>query len=481
MIPDVFRGIVLALGLLVPVATVSAQDVSSLSPTPPAPSEADDTVGTTQAAQIQTAYEPDVQTLEERIARLESARLETAWQPTAEDCSSCGMNFGYDSGFFFEYQDAQKDQSFKMKFSVRTQFRYSYFASDGPNRSENNFEIERVRPKWQGHIFDPKLEYELQLDIDNDDADRTELYNAFLRYDMTDDLCLENEVALKVGLWKMNMFRQEYTSDGRQMLVDRSMANEFFNIDHSVAMALEGHRDILGMPSFWHVAVLNGFDTDRDRPGRTGALDRNFAYLARMQHDLAGEWGKDEESDLAWHDCPAVRVGWSFANTRVDSDGAGELTNSRLVDSGARLTDTLAGLDEFDLYLYGVDAGYKNQGLSVLTEFYFRHIMNSNVPGTFSKLFDYGYYVQAGYFVLPKKLELVTRYSSIIGDSGSLGGADASADEAGGGLNWYIQGHNLKFQFDVLRYNGAPVSSSSAQLRPGDDGVLYRGQLQWLF
>ena len=109
------------------------------------------------------------------------------------------------------------------------------------------------------------------------------------------------------------------------------------------------------------------------------------------------------------------------------------------------------------------------------------HIMNSNVPGILPKLFDYGYYFQAGYFVIPKKLELTSRYSTIIGDSGSLGTAKASADEVGGGFNWYIYGHNLKLQFDVLHYNGAPVNSSSAQLRPGDDGVLFRSQMQWLF
>ena len=58
---------------------------------------------------------------------------------------------------------------------------------------------------------------------------------------------------------------------------------------------------------------------------------------------------------------------------------------------------------------------------------------------------------------------------------------DANADEVGGGLNWYIHSHNLKSHFDVLRYNGALVSGNYAQLRPGDDGVLCRGQLQWLF
>ena len=56
---------------------------------------------------------------------------------------------------------------------------------------------------------------------------------------------------------------------------------------------------------------------------------------------------------------------------------------------------------------YGVDAGFKYLGFSLLSEYYFRIITNSD-GAALPDLFDRGFYVQAGYFIIPKKLELTS-------------------------------------------------------------------------
>lgn len=427
------------------------------------------------------------ESLEDRIARLERAQQQAA----ADNGSSNGnLRARYDGGFILEQVDpSNSGNSFLLKQNTRFQFRYSHFSSDGANPDENNFEIERIRPKFTGHTFWPHFTYELQLDIDNDDADRVELYNAFLRYDFSAPKGWTHEVALKMGLWKMPLFRQEYTSDGRQMMVDRSMANEFFNIDHSVGIGLEGEVTTGSLPFWWHLVVLNGFDTDHRTPGRTGQLDRNFAYVVRWYSDLMGEWGKDEESDLSFHESAAIRAGLSagYSDVQVtgglDSSGnptTGEQRVFRTTDGGTQLITLAPTLTDFTVWLYGADLGFKYRGLSVVSELYVREIVDA-VGAVVPDLFDYGYYVQAGYFVVPGKVELTSRYSQIVGDSGSLGGDKASADEWGGGFNYYIKKHNLKIQCDVLSYNGSPVGSSSAQLIPGDTGILGRIQAQWAY
>ena len=420
------------------------------------------------------------ESLEDRVARLERAQQQAA----AENGSSNGnLRARYDGGFILEQVDpSNSGNSFLLKQNTRFQFRYSHFSSDGANPDENNFEIERIRPKFTGHTFWPHFTYELQLDIDNDDADRVELYNAFLRYDFSAPKGWTHEVAMKMGLWKMPLFRQEYTSDGRQMMVDRSMANEFFNIDHSVGIGLEGQVKTHWVPFWWHVIVLNGFDTDRRTPGRTGQLDRNFAYVARWYSDLMGEWGRDEESDLSFHEVPAIRAGVSagYSDVQVLGANTGEERVFRVTDTGARLVALAPKLSDFTVWLYGADFGFKYRGLSVMSELYVREIVDA-VGAVVPDLRDYGYYVQAGYFVVPGKVELTSRYSQIMGDSGSLGGDKASADEWGGGFNYYIKKHNLKIQCDVLSYNGSPVGSSSAQLKKGDTGILGRIQAQWAY
>ena len=82
---------------------------------------------------------------------------------------------------------------------------------------------------------------------------------------------------------------------------------------------------------------------------------------------------------------------------------------------------------------------------------------------------------------MSKKFEVFSRWTRIVGDSGSLGLADASADEVAGGAAWWIRGRNLKLLFDVTRVNSSPINDSAVGFRPLDDGILYRTQLQMLF
>jgi hypothetical protein len=236
----------------------------------------------------------------------------------------------------------------------------------------------------------------------------------------------------------------------------------------------------------WEAALFNGFQTQRFVPDGSGELDRNFAYAARVYSDVVGEWGQDGEPDLSWHELPAVRVGGAVAFSRLDRRDAfspmrSEFLTPRVVDQGATLASLLpAAVHAYDESLFAVDANFKYAGVAVLSECYFRSL--SHFAGApVADLSDHGFLLQAGYFVWPEKLEWTFRWSRIVGNSGTLGGGDRSADEVAGGGTWYIRGHDVKIVFDVTHLNGASVNSASANIRPGDDGWLFRTQLQILF
>ena len=127
-----------------------------------------------------------------------------------------------------------------------------------------------------------------------------------------------------------------------------------------------------------------------------------------------------------------------------------------------------------------MSAYFRVQGWSLSTEYYFRNLSDFSGAAV-PDLFDHGFLLQGGCFIIPKKVELMARWSRIVGDSGSLGAGDQSADEIAGGIAWYLKGRNLKLLFDVTQVNGAPVRDSAVGLLPGDDGLLYRTQLQFLF
>jgi hypothetical protein len=90
--------------------------------------------------------------------------------------------------------------------------------------------------------------------------------------------------------------------------------------------------------------------------------------------------------------------------------------------------------------------------------------------------------VQLGYFLpipgLEKKLEVAARAGGI----SALANGQEGTWEYGAGLNYYIQGHNVKLQTDVNKVTEVPVTSSSNSLaNVNDDALIWRVQLQLAF
>jgi hypothetical protein len=214
---------------------------------------------------------------------------------------------------------------------------------------------------------------------------------------------------------------------------------------------------------------------------RIGELDRNFSYSTRLWSDRIGDCGQDGEADLSYHEHLAMQVGAGFAHTRLDREGIIEFASQRVVDSGVPLATLLpADTSAYNVSYYAVDANWKYRGASLLTEYYFRSIGDFDGAAVDS-LFDHGFLLQVGKFVIRKRLELLVRWSRIEGDSGTLGAKNESSDEVAAGVVWYLNGQRAKLTFDVTRLNGAPIRDSALNILPGDDGILYRTQFQFYF
>ena len=137
-------------------------------------------------------------------------------------------------------------------------------------------------------------------------------------------------------------------------------------------------------------------------------------------------------------------------------------------------------VDEYTVNLFALDAALKYQGWSLTTEYYFRQV-NGFRGASIPSLFDHGWWLQIGKFVVPQKFEIMARWSNVIGDSGTLGVSNQSASEVAGGFVRYFQGQNAKVTFDATYLNGAPINSASLDISPGDIGWLYRTQIQFAF
>ena len=347
----------------------------------------------------------------------------------------------------------------------------------------NQFQLIRGRLAFSGNAFTPNLRYFVQLDGRSSAGDEFRLLDYQFDFDFGRHLWgLDRDtLVFKAGKYKMPFTMARYLSAREFEFADRSMASMYFDVNRSLAWGLGGRIHSSVIPLSWETAIFNGLVTGGAETGSSGTLDNNFAYSARLFAFPTGDWGTGSLADFDWHDTLATRVGAAFAGSTIDRIGATEFNSIRVVDSGDRLGALLpSSVDEYTVNTFCVDASCKYRGWSLTGEYYFRNIgafRGETMPG----LFDHGFWLQVGKFIVPRKLQLLSRWSRVVGDSGTLAWRIKAPMKSRGdsrgisGIktrNWFV---------DATHLNGAPISSSGLDIFPGDAGWLVRTQIQFAF
>jgi hypothetical protein len=405
-------------------------------------------------------------------------------QPLALRTSMGPFEVGYEKGFVIQPVDARKTP-FKLRIGGRMQFRHTLFERDDKRYTDNagnviqindrnDFEIERGRLTFDGFALDPALGYYINLDFDTDDEHNVIIHDFWIDYAFSDMFILHAGKAFVPGSreWLMGSTTTRFA--------DRSLATTFFRPDRSIGVWAIG-EPLDGL--YYRTMLANGFNsTDLTFE----ELDTNLTWAMSAWWDVFDNWGSGW-SDLERHDEVATQTGLSFTLASQDGqDGAGQPTaeeNFARLSDGTRLVTTGAlapgvTVDEFDLYLLAADLAAKFRGFSMNGEYYFRWIENlgGDGPLPLDGFFDHGFYIEGGYMIIPRRLELNARTSHVFGRYG-----DAGAEYAGG-ATWFFKGtHNLKMTLDVTRVYDSPAQNSAPGYRVGDDGVMMRTQLQAQF
>lgn len=397
------------------------------------------------------------------------------------------VKVGYDGGFVIASQRSidlgAKDYPFRLKMNGWGQLRHAAQepGRNGPGRNE--FQLARARLVFAGTAFQPNFQYFVQLDGRSSSGDSIRLLDYYLSYDVgRDKLGLDKGVfGFRTGRWKMPFAMARYLSGREFEFTDRSVSSMFFDVNRSVGWSIYGNSQRFTRPFNWELAIFNGLVTGGAETGSAGSLDKNFAFSGRVFWYPTGEWGKGELADFDWHDELATRVGAGFANSTIDRIGNTEFTRVRVVDSGATLSSILPpGTQSYNVGLYAVDFSSKYRGYSFSTEYYFRQI--GDFQGTaVPSLFDHGFWMQIGKFVVPGSVELLARWSRVVGESGTLGASIQSSDEVAGGFAWYFRDQSAKLVIDATHLDGAPINSAALGISPGDSGWLFRTQIQFAF
>ena len=406
------------------------------------------------------------------------------------DCSPLyEVGAQFNKGLYIRSTDLQ-ERPYAMYLGGRLQLRYLGFSrteetwTDNAGvtrgiRNRNQFDTERVRLNISGTAISPNLDYLFIYDADGDGGSLTDGLAFYFTYEF------DPAVKLRLGRWKVASHREWLLSSRYSRMVDRSMATEYFRAGFSDGVWLLGDFDALGVEG-WHyeASVTNGLRTSSRQASR---LDDNLALAATLRCDPLGPYGAGL-ADYACHQSPVVRLGASFAYDKSDdrSDAGtafalGDDSFLRLSD-GTRLADIGALAPGVTLLgdrvlLASIDFGLKYRGWSFNTEYFVRSLQDFVADGALpvNKLYDYGYHVEAGKFLIPRRLDVNVRVSQVSGFYGD-------GFEYAGGFNFYWgdgQDDRInKFAFDVTRVIGSPINSSIVDIFAGDEGVLFRAQTQ---
>jgi hypothetical protein len=398
-----------------------------------------------------------------------------------------GTRVGYDDGFVIAGQDIGQlggdDAPFRLRMNGWGQLRVTNFVSANDSSDVNQIQLKRARLIFSGHAFTSDFSYFIALDGQSTSSNAIRLLDYFLTYDVGHHtLNAEKRVLmLKVGQYKIPFTLARAISGQQFQFTDRSVASMFFDANRSLAFGAYGEGNPGGQLVTWEAAIFNGLVTGGSETGSAGTLDNNFAFSSRLAAYPTGQWGPDALCDYDYHDAPATRIGAAFATSEISRLGSTEFNSIRVVDSGAQIGTLLpADAQSYLASMYSVDASLKYRGLSFTSEYYFRNI-NRFVGISQSGLLDHGFSLEAGYFILSQKLELLTRWSRVVGDSGTLGSKVQSSDEKAVGAVWYFRRHSAKLTVDATYLDGAPVSSFALDIDPGNAGWLMRTQVQFSF
>lgn len=393
------------------------------------------------------------------------------------------LSSGYDHGFVIRHNDTE-GVPFELKINSQNQIRYVAFDRAVPTWTDSagvvspvvnvsNFQLPRGRIIFSGFAFRPELIYDLNIDYNTVTSNQINFRAYWLGWRFN------RAVTIYTGQSKVPGSREWLLSTMNMLGPDRSMASTFFRPSLSQGIWITG-EPVDGW--FYHAMIANGFNTLGSTPDQ---LNSHMTFSGSTWIDPLGNFGQGY-SDFEQHDDPVIRLGTSLTYAPIQgpqgNPDAPDNSEVRLSD-GTVLTDTGAlapgvTLNAYKIGLAAIDFAFKYDGFSFSTELYLQDLfsLKGNGPLPRSSVAQYGGYVQAGYFVMPQKLELYSRVSNATGPFGT-------GKEYAGGFNWFFlpNRQNLRFTADAAWLDHCPADQNRTNYQAGQTGWLLRTQMQVFF
>lgn len=304
-----------------------------------------------------------------------------------------------------------------------------------------DFAIRRLRLRFGGSLYDPRLTFNIQLSFSRSDQDWTDSQFPNIIRDAMIFWNFSPTLQVGFGQTKLPGNRQRVISSADLEQPDRSIVNTAFNLD----------RDF-GFQGFWRpvtgsvIVNLRGAVSTGDGRNQQSTPGGSLAYTARAEVLPFGEFmngGDYFEGDLAREETPKLSVGISYHHNDNQTKTRGPLGRS-LYDR--RSSDVVYA-----------DALLKYQGYSLYTEYAQRTSDNPityNSKDTTGK--DYaavfvgsGYMAQASY-IFPSMWNVGVRYAVVDAGNQLAGLAEYQKQVTMSGVvGYYINKHRIKANLEL--------------------------------
>jgi hypothetical protein len=365
------------------------------------------------------------------------------------------------------------------------------------NRSEDfasQFNLRRARLLFLGHLINPDFKYFLQLGFETaENAQTPGAANLLDYYFLSTHLPLLN---IQAGQYKVFFNRSQINNTASMQFAERAPVQDAFTANglnrRDIGITIMNDDELY--PVNYYLGIFNGagplfnrygtfnseevtincpggqtggnpFPSPAGCPTNTRNLNANFRneidklmYAGRLQWNILGRPGYGE-GDLAYSETPQMAVGGGLAynpgiNTSTDNAYVGiDLANLNFRRQLATFGNgRQLGWGVVNYLTQAYDAVFKYRGFSMQGEYYFKNIdrtfkgapclqinatpTTATCTATAPQLLGnaMGFYVQSGYYLIPRKVEVAARYSYWDPDTNAAGDLIRQADVS---LNWF--------------------------------------------
>jgi phosphate-selective porin OprO and OprP len=345
------------------------------------------------------------------------------------------------------------DSLFLLNIRFRMQNRAAFSTESDTDLTIDQVEarVRRLRLRFDGFIYTPRLYYLIQLaftraDMDFDDTSFPNVVrDAMVIYAVTESF------SIGLGQTKLPGNRQRVNSSGDLQLADRSIVNSTFNIDRDFGLQLYYNKHI----SQFYYVLRGAISTGEGR--NINSSDRGLAYTGRIELLPFGRFtngGDYFEGDLAREPKPKVSIGTTYSSNKNTLRTGGQI--------GRFLFETR------DIETFMVDLLIKYRGFAFESEFLRRNTgdqdpITTNSNGDIRYVYSgHGENYQSSY-LFRNNYEVVGRYSRVRPND-VLQTITPQVRQYTIGASKYIRGHRLKLQADMTYEQNSWLQGTNADL-----------------